>query len=180
MRTTKAIISVAVTFLSLDLFWLGFAAQSLYDRALGPLRTEQTVVWAAALFYLQYVAVVAFFAVLPCRSSAQAAKRGLGVGWVAYATYGLTNLAVIEGWPKALVLVDLAWGLCVTSSVATLVGRSLVRRQAIGLSLSPTPVDRIAQDVIESETSHREKQSISCQQRHPDGSLPGTVLLACT
>ena len=120
MRTAKAITSVAITFLSLDLFWLGFAAQSLYNQALGPLRAEQTVVWAAAVFYLQYVAVVSFFAVIPSRSRAQAAKRGLGIGWVAYATYGLTNLAVIEGWPASLILVDLAWGLCVTSSVAAL------------------------------------------------------------
>ena len=120
MRTAKAITSVAITFLSLDLLWLGFAAQPLYDQALGPLRAEQTVVWAAAIFYLQYVAVVAFFAVLPSHSRTQAAKRGIGIGWVAYATYGLTNLAVIEGWPTSLMFIDLAWGLCVTSSVATL------------------------------------------------------------
>ena len=65
---------------------------------------------AAALFYVQYVAVITAFAVLPAQTLRTAALRGLGVGWLAYATFEFTNWAVIEGWPAAMVPVDIAWG----------------------------------------------------------------------
>ena len=71
-----------------------------------------------ALFYIQYVAVIVGFAVLPAKRIKDAAIRGLGIGWVAYATYELTNWAVIEAWPPGLIVVDVAWGLLLTATVA--------------------------------------------------------------
>ena len=118
MRVIKAIVTVALTMLVLDLLWLGTVALDLYNDRLGALRATDTVVIAAALFYLQYVAVIVWFAVLPARRIKDAALRGLGVGWLAYATYELTNWAVIEGWPASLVPIDIAWGLALTTLVA--------------------------------------------------------------
>ena len=117
-RSLKALAAVAVVLLVLDLFWLGVAAQPIYDAQLGALRARETVVIAAALFYLQYVLVVTFFAAVPAATIKQAALRGAGVGWVAYATYELTNWAVIEAWPPGLIVVDVAWGLLLTATVA--------------------------------------------------------------
>jgi len=117
-RTLKAFIAICVTMTVIDLLWLGLVADSLYSDLLGPLRAKETVVVAAALFYLQYILVLVFFAALPSPDIRTAAKRGLGVGWVAYATFELTNWAVIEGWPAALVPIDIAWGLCLTTLVA--------------------------------------------------------------
>jgi uncharacterized membrane protein len=85
---------------------------------LGPLRAKETVGLAAALFYIQYILVIVFWAVLPSPDIRTAAKRGLGIGWLAYATFELTNWAVIEGWPAALVPIDIAWGLVLTTTVA--------------------------------------------------------------
>ena len=118
IRTLKAFVAVCLTMTVIDLIWLGIVAQDLYGDLLGPLLTEDTVVVAAALFYLQYVLVLVFWAVLPTPDVKTAAKRGLGVGWVGYATYELTNWAVIEGWPAALVPIDIAWGLVLTTAVA--------------------------------------------------------------
>ena len=118
IRTLKAFVAVCLTMTVIDLIWLGIVAQDLYGDLLGPLLTEDTVVIAAALFYLQYVLVLVFWAVLPTPDVKTAAKRGLGVGWVGYATYELTNWAVIEGWPAALVPIDIAWGLVLTTAVA--------------------------------------------------------------
>jgi uncharacterized membrane protein len=106
----------------IDLVWLGVLATDLYNDALGPLRATETVGIAAALFYLQYVLVIQYFAVMPSLTVKQAAKRGLLIGWIGYATYELTNWAVIEAWPKELVIVDIVWGLVLTTSVAS-VGR---------------------------------------------------------
>ena len=118
IRTIKAFVAVCLTMTVIDLIWLGIVAQDLYGDMLGPLLAKDTVVVAAALFYLQYVLVLVFWAVLPSRDVKSAAKRGLGVGWVGYATYELTNWAVIEGWPAALVPIDIAWGLVLTTAVA--------------------------------------------------------------
>jgi len=118
IRTIKAFVAVCLTMTVIDLIWLGIVAQDLYGDMLGPLLAKDTVVVAAALFYLQYVLVLVFWAVLPSPDVKTAAKRGLGVGWVGYATYELTNWAVIEGWPAALVPIDIAWGLVLTTAVA--------------------------------------------------------------
>ena len=122
IRIAKAFVAVCLTMTVIDLVWLGLVANELYNNMLGPLRAKETVVLAAALFYLQYVLVLVFWAVLPSRDVRMAATRGLGLGWVAYATYELTNWAVIEGWPAQLVPIDIAWGLVLTASVAA-VGR---------------------------------------------------------
>ena len=119
MRILKATLAVALSMVAIDLVWLGLLANDFYTNLLGPLRATDTVIVAAALFYIQYVAVIVGFAALPSATPKQAAVRGAGVGWLAYATYELTNWAVIEAWPAALVPVDIAWGVVLTASVAT-------------------------------------------------------------
>lgn len=42
------------------------------------------------------------------------------LGFVAYATYDLTNLATIEGWPLFVTVIDLIWGAFVASSTSAL------------------------------------------------------------
>ena len=118
IRTIKAFVAVALTMTVIDLIWLGLVAEDLYNDMLGPLRAKETVVLAAALFYVQYILVIVFWAVLPSPNIRAAAKRGLAIGWLAYATFELTNWAVIEGWPAALVPIDIAWGLVLTTTVA--------------------------------------------------------------
>jgi uncharacterized membrane protein len=39
-------------------------------------------------------------------------------GFFAYATYDLTNLATLKGWPLGLSLVDMAWGTVVSTASA--------------------------------------------------------------
>lgn len=118
MRFAKAAVAVGGVMLVLDLLWLGVVGKPIYDEALGDLRAKETVLVAAGLFYLQYVLVVTLFASLPSVTVSQAAKRGAGVGWLAYATYELTNWAVIEGWPASIVAIDIIWGVVLTSLVA--------------------------------------------------------------
>lgn len=118
MRFAKAAVAVGGVMLVLDLLWLGVVGKPIYDEALGDLRAKETVLIAAGLFYLQYVLVVTLFASLPSVTVSQAAKRGAGVGWLAYATYELTNWAVIEAWPASIVAIDIIWGVVLTSLVA--------------------------------------------------------------
>jgi uncharacterized membrane protein len=77
---------------------------------------------AAALFYSFYVAVIVTWAVLGTERPRAAALRGAGLGFVAYATYELTNWAVLRDWPAWIVPVDIAWGVVLTA-VAALAGK---------------------------------------------------------
>jgi uncharacterized membrane protein len=112
-----AALAAAVTMLVLDLTWIGFVARSAYDM-LGALKAPQANLLAAALFYTFYLVAVFVHAVLPSPRVGLAARRGAGLGLVAYATYELTNWAVLAGWPALLVPVDVGWGVVLTASVA--------------------------------------------------------------
>ena len=48
----------------------------------------------------------------------QAAGRGALFGFFAYATYDLTNLATLRGWPLGLSLLDIGWGTLVGAVAA--------------------------------------------------------------
>ncbi len=116
-------------FFALDLLWLGWLGRGLYRRYLGHLMREQAD-WAAAIpFYLLFLAGLVFFAIQPS-AQGQAPMvlfRGAAFGLVTYATYELTNRAVIANWPWPIVFIDILWGmiLCaVTAWVSWYFGRS--------------------------------------------------------
>lgn len=112
----------AVVFLVLDLAWLGLVAQGLYERLLGDLLAEQPNVAAAVAFYAIFLAGLVYFVIAPAveeRSLRSALFRGAAFGLVTYATWDLTSLAVIEGFPAAIVPVDMAWGAVLAAAVST-------------------------------------------------------------
>jgi uncharacterized membrane protein len=39
-------------------------------------------------------------------------------GFFTYATYDLTNLATLKGWPLNIVFIDIIWGMVLTGSVS--------------------------------------------------------------
>lgn len=123
MRLTLAVFATALTMLALDLLWIGWIAAPAYAW-LGPLKAPEPDFLAAALFYVMYVGAIVVHAVGPADSVGAAVRRGAGLGFVCYATYELTNRAVIAGWPWALVPIDIAWGVLLTG-VAAGVGRAV-------------------------------------------------------
>lgn len=124
-RDVRALIGqyvvAAVVFLLLDLAWLTLVAPSLYEQLLGDLLSKSPNAWAAALFYALFLAGLVYFVIAPAvalRSWRAAAGRGAGFGLVTYATWDLTSLAVIEGFPVMLVPIDLAWGALLSAAVS--------------------------------------------------------------
>lgn len=110
----------AVVFFAIDLLWLGVVARGLYQRLLGHLLGD--VNWAAAVvFYLLFIVGIFIFAILPAvdrESATHALVMGVLFGFFTYATYDLTNLATLEGWPVGIVFIDIAWGMVLTGTVA--------------------------------------------------------------
>lgn len=118
-------------FLVLDSVWLGVISPRFYKAHIGSLLADPPLWGAALLFYLVFIAGLVFFAVSPGlrdASRARAAARGGFFGLVTYATFDLTNQAVIAGWPWIVTIVDLVWGsfICAaTTLVSVLVCRRL-------------------------------------------------------
>lgn len=111
----------AAVFLVLDLLWLGFVAKGLYERFLGDLLADEPNVAAAVLFYAIFLAGLVYFVIAPAveeGSLRSALLRGAAFGLVTYATWDLTSLAVIEGFPVAIVPIDVAWGAVLAASVS--------------------------------------------------------------
>jgi uncharacterized membrane protein len=121
-RVVATYFGMTVVFFAIDMLWLGVVARGFYQRHLGGLLAER-VNWAAAVvFYLMYLGGILLFAVLPALergSLGRAALLGFLFGLVAYATYDLTNLATLKGFPAVVAIVDLAWGGVLTTAVAT-------------------------------------------------------------
>ncbi|MNX10903.1 hypothetical protein D3C86_406540 [compost metagenome] len=44
---------------------------------------------------------------------------GATLGFIAYATYDLTNLATLKNWSRTVVVIDMAWGTVVTAAAST-------------------------------------------------------------
>lgn len=113
---------MTLVFLAIDLLWIGVVASGFYQRHLG-FMLRPDVRWGPAIvFYLLFVAAVLVFAVQPGLaqgSPARAALLGAFLGLVAYATYDLTNLALVDGFPTLVAVVDMAWGAFVAGVVAS-------------------------------------------------------------
>ncbi len=117
-------------FFAIDMLWLGVVAKDLYQEKLvhflGPVN------WTAAVvFYLIFIVGILIFAVIPALESQSLMKAlvlGALFGFIAYATYDLTNLATLKDWPMLIVIVDMLWGAVLSGSVATasyFIGKSL-------------------------------------------------------
>lgn len=123
MRTYGiAYVATGVVLLALDAIWLMIAAPRLYRPLMGGMLLESFRLVPAALFYLIYIAGVVVFAVTPALAGARwttAASCGAFLGFVAYATYDLTNQATLRNWPLPVTIADLCWGICLTACAAT-------------------------------------------------------------
>lgn len=114
--------ATGLAFLGLDAIWLSLAASRLYRPKLGHLLLDGFKPAPAAAFYLIYIAGILIFAIAPALAAGRwgtATTRGMMLGFLAYATYDLTNQATLRGWPMAVTIADLCWGTALTGAAAT-------------------------------------------------------------
>ena len=90
------------------------------------LMAEQPNLWAAAAFYLIYPIGLIYFSVAPRNGALSWSDTLLAAavfGFIAYATYDLSNLATLKGWPTHLAFIDIVWG-TVLSTLAAAGGKA--------------------------------------------------------
>ena len=107
-------------FIVFDAFWLGLVAPKFYKEQIGFIMAKNPNWAAAVIFYLLYVVGLVVFVTGREGTLGQAALRGALFGLIAYATYDLTNLATLEGWPLRVTVVDLAWGTFVSAATSVI------------------------------------------------------------
>jgi uncharacterized membrane protein len=118
-----AYLATALVFLGIDSVWLTLAASRLYKPLLGDMLADGFNVAPAIIFYVVYIGGIVYFAIQPALttgSAVTAALNGAVLGFVAYATYDLTNQATLKNWPVQITIADLCWGTVLTATSATL------------------------------------------------------------
>lgn len=134
-----------ITFVVLDVAWLTLFAVGQFQSQLGAILRAQPMLSAAVAFYLIYAAGLVVLAVRPAlqeRSVRSATAKGAMLGLTAYATFDLTNLAIIERWTFGLALMDMAWGTFV-SAVAAMIGCAIGLRISGSMPNSSSALDRV-------------------------------------
>jgi len=108
-------------FFVLDMVWLGLAAKKFYGEQIGFLMRTNINWFAAIIFYLLFIAGLVFFVISPAverKSWLNALFVGALFGLLTYSTYDLTNLATLKDWPLLLTVVDIIWGMVLSTSVS--------------------------------------------------------------
>lgn len=108
-----AYITTVIVMLILDIIWLGVVAKPMYQHGLGHLMAIEPNLVFAALFYLVFVFGLMWFSVVPNFAKIgvkQTFLAALIFGFFVYASYDLTNLALLKDWPLGLSLIDISWG----------------------------------------------------------------------
>jgi uncharacterized membrane protein len=108
-------------FFAIDMIWLGIVAKNFYRAQIGTLMKSDINWTAAIIFYLIFIAGLIVFVIAPAMEKSSwthALLFGALFGFVCYATYDLTNLAVTKDWPLLVTIVDLVWGAALAASVS--------------------------------------------------------------
>lgn len=122
LKWIAAYIGTAVAFAAIDFVWLSTMTERFYKPIIGPILAPKPDMVAAVLFYAIYIGGIVFFAIAPALKEGawtRAALNGAVLGFVAYATYDLTNQATLAVWETKLTVVDLIWGTALTTAAAT-------------------------------------------------------------
>ena len=133
MKTSLILYMIALCiFLPLDLLWIGVVARDFYRDGMGALMADKPRLDIGLIFYALFVAGLVIFGIragVAANDWKQALLYGALFGFFCYATYDLTNLAVMKNFPVKLALVDLAWGTIVsgvTSALTVVIAKALL------------------------------------------------------
>ncbi|NWE52511.1 DUF2177 family protein [Brevundimonas sp. P7753] len=118
LKYVVAYLGAGLTFAAIDAVWLTTMADRLYRPVIGPLMADKPNMTAAVIFYLISIGGIVFLAIVPALKEAawtRAFLNGAVLGFVAYATYDLTNQATLSVWSTRLTIIDLCWGTTLTA-----------------------------------------------------------------
>lgn len=118
MKNLKCFLIALITYVILDVLWLGFVMRDFNVAQLseiGRIKDGQFDMnfAPAALTYLLMSFAMAFFVAPKSNARTPLWKSfawGASMGFVIYGVFDLTNLAILKGYPLHFALVDMSWG----------------------------------------------------------------------
>jgi uncharacterized membrane protein len=114
-------VTIFAIFAVIDFAWLVAMGPRLFRPTLGDILLAEINIVPAIVFYLIFPVGLMVFAVQPALKSAMLLHAmGLGAlfGFLAYATYDLTNLATLRNWTVTLAAIDIVWGTMLSAVAA--------------------------------------------------------------
>lgn len=121
----KLLVESIITFLALDAVWISQVASPWMKKAVPHLMAKDPNLIAAFAFYVIYLSTLLILFVVPGISSKigyqTLAFQTFLFGFTAYATYDLTNLAVMRGYPLSMALADMVWGGLLTMATSLII-----------------------------------------------------------
>ncbi len=121
MNYIKTFLIAGGVYWVVDFIWLALIAQGFYQKQLGGLLADKINWPAAVIFYLLFPVGVIIFAVIPGvkeNSLVRSLILGALFGYFTYSTYDLSNYITLANWPLKVVIVDIIWGIFVSTLVA--------------------------------------------------------------
>ena len=123
-------LSVTTIFLFIDIIWLSQSFSYIYQPNIGELLRENIIIFPAILFYIIYPLGATILVALPSLEKVLLKTifiNGFVLGFIAYGTYNLTNMATLEGWSAKVVIIDMIWGGFLTG-VSVLLGTVISKK----------------------------------------------------
>jgi len=121
----KLLVESLVIFLALDAGWITQVATPWMKKAVPHLMAPNPNLLAAVAFYLLYLSVLLILFIMPGLTHKVGyqtlAFQTFLFGFTAYATYDLTNLAVMKGYPLSMALADMFWGGLLTMTTSLII-----------------------------------------------------------
>ena len=121
MEHIKTFLIAFAVFLGIDMLWLTVIAQKFDKAQIGHLMADKARLLPAAIFYVLFIAAMAYFVIAPALEHQNLTRLILSAaifGLVTYATYDLTNMATLKDWPPLVTVVDIAWGTFLSLAVS--------------------------------------------------------------
>lgn len=127
----KLFLQSLLAFLLIDSLWITQVASPWMKKVVPHLMSATPNLLAAGLFYLIYLSALLSLILIPALNSklplSALLPQAFLFGFAAYATYDLTNLAVMRGYPWSLALADMFWGGLLTLLTVLIVYKLNVR-----------------------------------------------------
>lgn len=128
MKFLKQFLFTAAVFVVIDVAWIGGLMINFYTKAYGDLgrivdgKLQAALVPSILVYFVIPLGIV-LTAFRGAQHRRQAVLQAALYGFFAYATYDLTNLAVLRDWSVVGTIVDMAWGTVLCAIVAAITWR---------------------------------------------------------
>jgi len=117
MRKLIPYAAMLLVFIALDAIWLT-STMRIYSAQLGKLLLARPRLPPAIAFYLLQTIGIQLFVLPRAASAISALAFGAAFGLFTYATYDLTNWAVLSEFTGSIAVMDICWGVVLTALVS--------------------------------------------------------------